>query len=67
MRKRLLLVAALVAVAGSGAAGALKPGSYWYQPGGALHGDACLSDECVIFLSWEGPRDVVLPPAAPAK
>jgi hypothetical protein len=49
------------------AAGALNPGSYWYQPGGAMHGDACLSDECVIFLSWEGPRDVIVPPAAPAK
>jgi hypothetical protein len=49
------------------AAGVLKPGSYWHQPGGALHGDACLSDECVIFLSWEGPRDVIIPPAATTK
>jgi Domain of unknown function (DUF4437) len=49
------------------AAGVLKPGSYWYQPGGATHGDACLSDECVIFLSWEGPRDVIGPPAPPAE
>jgi hypothetical protein len=49
------------------AAGVLKPGSYWYQPGGALHGDACLSDECVIFLSWDGPRDVILPAAPPAR
>jgi hypothetical protein len=43
------------------AAGALKAGSYWYQPGGALHGDACLSDECVIFVSWEGKMDVSVP------
>ncbi len=48
------------------AAGALNPGSYWYQAGGALHGDACLTDECVIFVSWEGKMDVTVPGAAPA-
>ena len=46
------------------AAGALKPGSYWYQPGAALHGDACLSDECIIFVSWEGKMDVNVPQAS---
>lgn len=45
------------------AAGALEPGSYWYQPGGAIHGDACLTDECVLFVSWEGKMDVTVPPA----
>jgi hypothetical protein len=49
------------------AAGALNPGSYWYQPGGAVHGDACLTDECIIFVSWEGKMDSSLPPAADKK
>lgn len=48
------------------AAGALNPGSYWFQPGGATHGDACLTDECIIFVSWEGKMDVTVP-GAPAQ
>jgi hypothetical protein len=35
----------------------LGPGSYWYQPGNQAHGDSCLSDECLMFLKWEGKRD----------
>jgi hypothetical protein len=48
------------------AAAPLAPGSFWYQPGGVVHGDACLSDECVIYVSWEGPMDAqaAAPPAA---
>lgn len=39
------------------AARPLGPGSYWFQPGGAAHGDACLSDRCLMFVSWAGRRD----------
>jgi quercetin dioxygenase-like cupin family protein len=35
----------------------LGPGSYWFQPGNQAHGDSCLSDECVMFIKWEGKRD----------
>lgn len=35
----------------------LGPGSYWFQPGGQGHADACLSDECLIFVKWEGKMD----------
>jgi hypothetical protein len=35
----------------------LGPGGYWLQPGGQAHGDDCLSDECLMFISWSGPRD----------
>lgn len=41
----------------------LGPGSYWFQPGGQLHGDACLTDECIMFIKWEGKRDGFLPEA----
>lgn len=41
----------------------LDPGSYWFQPGGQVHGDACLSDECLIFASFEGRMDVTRAPA----
>jgi quercetin dioxygenase-like cupin family protein len=41
----------------------LGPGSYWHQPGGQLHGDSCLSEECLMFIKWEGKRDALLPPA----
>jgi quercetin dioxygenase-like cupin family protein len=40
----------------------LGPGSYWFQPGRGLHGDACLSDECVMQIVWSGKRDGHLPP-----
>lgn len=39
----------------------LGPGSYWFQPGGEVHGDACLTDECLMFIKWEGLRDAILP------
>jgi hypothetical protein len=35
----------------------MGPGSYWFQPGRQVHGDACLTDECVMFIHWAGPRD----------
>jgi hypothetical protein len=38
----------------------LGPGSYWFQPGGQAHGDACLADECLAQIVWEGPRDAQL-------
>ena len=41
-------------------AGPLGPGSYWFQPGGQVHGDACLSEKCVMQIVWSGPRDAHL-------
>lgn len=38
----------------------IGPGGYWFQPGGEAHGDDCLSEECLMFVSWSGPRDTVL-------
>jgi quercetin dioxygenase-like cupin family protein len=35
----------------------LRPGSYWFQPGGLPHADACLSDKCVMQVVWSGRRD----------
>lgn len=35
----------------------LGPGSYWFQPGNQVHGDTCLTDECLMFVKWEGKRD----------
>jgi hypothetical protein len=35
----------------------LGPGSYWFQPGGMEHADACLSDRCVMQVVWSGRRD----------
>jgi quercetin dioxygenase-like cupin family protein len=35
----------------------LGPGSYWFQPGNQAHGDSCLTDECIMFVKWEGKRD----------
>jgi quercetin dioxygenase-like cupin family protein len=43
----------------------LGPGSYWFQPGNQAHADACLTDECLMFIKWEGKRDGRL--AEPAK
>jgi hypothetical protein len=45
-----------------GKAQVLGPGSHWYQPGKASHGDECLSAECVILLQMESGFDF-----APAK
>jgi mannose-6-phosphate isomerase-like protein (cupin superfamily) len=38
----------------------LGPGSYWFQPGGEVHGDACLTEECLVHIVWLGPRDARL-------
>ena len=35
----------------------LGPGSYWYQPGKAPHGDECLASECLLLIQMEGPYD----------
>lgn len=37
----------------------MGPGSFWYQPAGQVHGDACESDECVWFISLDGARDFI--------
>ncbi|TKR33402.1 DUF4437 domain-containing protein [Luteimonas gilva] len=36
---------------------AMGPGGYWFQPGGRAHTDACLSDECLMYIVWSGKRD----------
>lgn len=41
----------------------LAPGSFWFQPGKQVHGDACLTDECLMFVNWAAARDSFL--AAP--
>jgi quercetin dioxygenase-like cupin family protein len=38
----------------------MGPGSYWFQPGGAPHADSCLTDTCVMYITWSGPRDARL-------
>ncbi|HKE15755.1 MAG TPA: cupin domain-containing protein [Kofleriaceae bacterium] len=38
----------------------LGPGSYWFQPGKQPHGDACLTDECIIYVTWAGKMDMKL-------
>lgn len=40
-------------------AAVLEAGSYWFQPGNAVHSDLCVSDECVMFIVWSGPRDAI--------
>jgi quercetin dioxygenase-like cupin family protein len=35
----------------------LGPGSYWYQPGKAPHGDECVANECLLLIQMEGPYD----------
>jgi quercetin dioxygenase-like cupin family protein len=45
----------------------LGPGSYWFQPGGQVHADACLSESCLVFLVWSGQRDGKLAPPEPAR
>jgi quercetin dioxygenase-like cupin family protein len=35
----------------------LGPGSYWFQPGNIVHGDACLDEECLVHIVWSGKRD----------
>jgi quercetin dioxygenase-like cupin family protein len=38
----------------------LGPGSYWFQPGDQAHGDNCLTEDCLMFVKWEGKRDARL-------
>ena len=35
----------------------LGPGSYWFQPGGMPHADACLTEKCVMQVVWSHRRD----------
>ena len=35
----------------------LERGSYWYQPGNDAHADSCLTESCLMFISWDGKRD----------
>lgn len=37
------------------------PGSHWFQPGNQVHSDACLTDECLMFIHWADKRDAKLP------
>lgn len=37
------------------------PGSHWFQPGNHVHNDACLTDECLMFIHWADKRDGRLP------
>jgi hypothetical protein len=43
----------------------LPVGSYWFQPGNEAHTDACVTEQCVMFVTWSGKRDAKL--ASPAK
>jgi quercetin dioxygenase-like cupin family protein len=47
------------------AAKSMGAGSYWFQPGGAPHADSCLTDTCVMYITWSGPRDARLAEARP--
>ena len=44
---------------GEAKAQVLGPGSHWFQPGNAPHGDECLSNECLFIARYEGPLDNV--------
>ena len=35
----------------------LNPGSHWYQPGKAPHGDECLANQCLLLLQFESGFD----------
>jgi hypothetical protein len=37
----------------------LGPGSWWYQPGKQVHTDACLAEECVIYVHNTGKLDTI--------
>jgi quercetin dioxygenase-like cupin family protein len=43
----------------------LRPGSHWFQPGNVPHSDACVTEQCLMYVQWAGPRDARL--AEPAK
>ena len=36
---------------------ALNPGSHWTQAGKAVHGDECLTAQCVLLVTLDGPYD----------
>jgi hypothetical protein len=38
----------------------LQPGSHWYQPGNVAHSDACVTEQCLMYVQWAGPRDARL-------
>jgi quercetin dioxygenase-like cupin family protein len=40
----------------------LGPGSYWFQPGKQVHGDACTAEngECLVFVNFMGKMDSIL-------
>jgi quercetin dioxygenase-like cupin family protein len=40
---------------------ALGPGSWWYQPGGRVHTDACMEEraECVLYVHTTGTLDTI--------
>ena len=42
---------------GEANAATLGPGSHWYQPGKAPHGDECVANECLLLIQMEGPYD----------
>ena len=35
----------------------LRPGSHWFQPGNVAHSDACVTDQCLMYVQWSGRRD----------
>jgi hypothetical protein len=41
------------------AAPELGPGSYWHQPKMQPHADTCLSEVCLMFITWSGKRDAI--------
>jgi hypothetical protein len=42
----------------------LRAGSHWFQPGDVPHTDACLTDQCLMYVQWAGRRDGRLVEAA---
>jgi hypothetical protein len=45
----------------------LRTGSHWFQPGNVAHSDACLTDQCLMYVQWSGPRDGRLAQAVKAQ
>jgi quercetin dioxygenase-like cupin family protein len=45
----------------------IHPGGHWYQPAGEVHGDACVSDECVWLIHFDGARDFALAKDGPGR
>lgn len=37
----------------------LGPGSHWYEPGKRVHGDECVSTDCLLLLTVEGGFDYI--------